>query len=176
MKKKNPIITAFKAFFGSLGEDLKDLFKKHYLKLIGYIITYIVPLAYIIVMYLSKKPEKWTLPVFCWIPLIVLVIVYWSKIKSYLAIKVSKMETENSLQKGKHAGAIIICKTIQVIFTVVPFVICYFVFKAIRESIGNTEELFLFIAITMAIGGLFIILDTIKNVVDYDLVEDESDE
>lgn len=167
---------AFKQFFESLKEDIKDLFKKHWLKLIGYIISILVPSITLIVVYCMAKPTSWAVPVFVWLPVIVFVWLYWSKIRTYLAIKVERMTCENSMEKGKHAGAIITIKTLQVIMTIIPFLVLYYVFKSLAEANLKVENLFLLLTICEAVGGLFIIFDTVKNVVDYTELENPPEE
>lgn len=168
MKQTKRKSNVFIAFFKSIWQDIKDLFKNHIFKVIGFVISYIAPVVYIVVAYMEKKPENWSIPIFVWIPAFVLLFVYWSKLRGFLAIRVAKMETENALEKGKHAGAIIICKFIEVCCTVLPFFLGYYIFKTLREMIGKTENLFLYLGITIAVGGLFMLFDTIKNVIAFD--------
>lgn len=158
---------AFSAFFSSLWEDIISGFKKHWLGMIGRIVMFIVPLVYVLASYLTKVPDKWTLPTFAWIPLFIFLLTYWGKLRSYLAIKVSQMEVENNIQKGKHAGAIIIIKTIQILATILPFFLGYRIFAAIEAEAMSTKNIFLFITICEAAGGFLVICDTIANVIDY---------
>lgn len=165
---------AVSGFFSSLGEDIKNSFKKHAVGLIGKAIMFIVPLVYIISMYIARTPSRWALPAFAWIPLVVFIIVYWGKLRNYLAIKVSAMQVENNIEKGKHAGAIILIKTIQVIFTVLPFLLCYFVFNELEAQSVSVKSVFLFITVCETLGGLMLIFDAIANCIDYG--EDKEDE
>lgn len=158
---------AIKGFFVSLKDDFVESLKKHWLKLLGYCVSLIFPAIYLIVTYAEKKPESWALPVFVWLPVIIFVIVYWFKLRTYLAIKCETMQVENNIQKGKHAGALIICKTIQMAMTVIPFLICYYIFKSLAEVDVKIENIFLLLVITESVGGVLIVIDTIKNVVDY---------
>lgn len=158
---------AFRSFFASLWEDLKGSFKKHWLGLIGKTIMFAVPLAYIVFTYIQRTPSKWALPAFAWIPLFVFLIVYWGKLRNYLAIKVSAMRVENNIDKGKRAGAIIIIKTLQVVSTILPFFLCYRIFAAIEAEAMSAKNIFLFITICEAAGGLMVLIDTVANVIDY---------
>lgn len=166
---------AFKSFFVSLKDDIVEMFKKHWLKIIGYIISVLFPAIYLIVTYIERKPESWALPTFVWLPVIVFVCVYWFKLRTYLAIKCETMTVENNIQKGKHAGAIIILKTLQCAMVVVPFLLCYYIFKSLADLSIKIENIFLLLTICEAVGGLFIILDTIKNVVDYSEKDKDKD-
>lgn len=152
-----------KRFFKSLGKDIGDSFKKHWLALIGYIISIILPLIIIISQYLTKEPNKWSLPCFVWIPLAVLLIVYWFKLRTFLAVKVNDMKRENRLEKGKYAGFIILCKVLQLLMTIAPFVLCYFIFKELTSISVKIENIFLLLTICESAGGLFILVDTIRN-------------
>lgn len=169
--KKGKIKKAFKGIFKSIGDDFVNLFKKHYLKLIGYIIMLIIPLVFIVSTYIYKRSTLWALPVFVWIPIAIFIIVYWFKLRTYLAIKVNGMEIENHAEAGKHAGLIIIIKVLQCLMTIAPFLLCYFVFKRIEEASIKVENIFLFLTLCESLGSVFIILDTIKNVVNYNETE-----
>ena len=158
---------AFKGFFVSLVEDIKNNLQKHWLKFVGYAISFLLPVVFLTTTYLEKKPESWALPTFVWIPVIVFIFVYWFKLRGYLAIKVSAMQVQNDLEKGKHAGAIIICKTIQVAMTVAPFLLFYYIFGELSRIAIEIQHIFLLLTICEAVGGLFIIIDTIANVIDY---------
>ena len=168
MKKVlNKIGKAIRAFFSSLWADFKDAFKKHWLGMLGRLIMFVVPLVYIVATYIERTPSKWALPTFAWIPLFVFLIVYWGKLRNYLAIKVSAMQVENSVDKGKHAGAIIVIKTLQIVSTILPFFLCYRIFAAIEAEAMSAKNIFLFITICEAAGGLLVIIDTVANVIDY---------
>lgn len=167
---------AFSAFFASLWDDLATAFKKHWLKLLGYVAMFVVPVVYLFTEYLYKAPERWTLPTFAWLPYIVFALVYWFKLRSYLAVKVSAMQTENNIQKGKHAGAIIILRTLQMAMTVTPFLLCYFVFDELSRVAIQVRDVFFFLTICESVGALLIILDTIANVIDYSETEVNKDE
>lgn len=158
---------AFKAFFVSLWDDLKESFKKHWVGLLGRIQMFVVPLVYIVVIYLHRTPSKWALPTFAWIPLFVFLLVYWGKLRTYLAIKVSAMQVENNIQKGKHAGAIIIVRALQVVSTILPFFLCYRIFAAIEAEAMSVKNVFFFIMICEAVGGFLLLIDTVANVIDY---------
>lgn len=172
-RKKGKAAIAFSAFFKSLGEDIANSFKRHWLGLIGKFSMFVVPLIYILAEYLTRAPSKWALPIFAWIPLIVLLLVYWGKMKSWLAIKVNAMETQNSIQRGKHAGAIILCKILQVACTALPFFLGYVAFAELEAHAVSVKSIFLFVFACEAVGGVFVVLDAIANVVDYSEGEEE---
>lgn len=161
MKKINQ---AFKNFFKSLGQDFKNLFLKHILKLFGYIFMFLAPLIYLITTYIYYKPETWALPIFVWIPIIIFIIVYWFKIRTYLAVKANSFKIENNLQKGKHAGIIILITILQMAMTIAPFVLFYYVFENLEQAMVSIKDIFFILTIFESIGSLFIIFDTIINV------------
>lgn len=156
---------ALKEFFISLKNDIIESFKKHWLKVIGLIISIVFPAVYLMVTYIEKKPESWAIPAFVWLPVLVFIFVYWFKLRTYLAIKCESMTRENIAEKGKHAGAIIVLKTLQVAMVITPFVICYFIFKSFADLSIKIENIFLLLTICEAVGGVFIIVDTVVNVV-----------
>lgn len=158
---------AFKGFFVSLWDDFVFALKHHWCGLLGRVIMILVPLVFTVSMYIQRVPSKWALPTFAWIPLFVFAVVYWSKLRTYLAIKVSAMQVENSIQKGKHAGAIIVCKALQVVMTVFPFFMCYRIFAAIEAEAMSVKDVFLFITVCEAVGGFLVLIDSVMNVIDY---------
>lgn len=158
---------AFKGFFVSLWEDFVDALKHHWIGLLGRVVMILVPLVFTVSMYIHRVPSKWALPTFAWIPLFVFTVVYWSKLRTYLAIKISAMQVENNIQKGKHAGAIIVAKTLQIGMTVFPFFMCYRIFAAIEAEAMSVKNVFFFITMCEAIGGLLVLIDTVANVIDY---------
>lgn len=154
----------FANFFKSIWEDFVNLILKHWLKLFGYVFMFVVPIIYLITTYIYHKPESWALPVFVWLPLIVFGIVYWFKIRTYLAVKVNSMKLENSLQKGKHAGFIILITVLQMAMTVAPFLLFYYVFDNLEKLMISIKDIFFILTIFEAIGSIFVIFDTIINV------------
>lgn len=78
------------------------------------------------------------------------------------------MKTENSIEKGKHAGAIILCDMIKALFTVLPFVLFYILIIGLEKYVDRLSDIFLFMIVCESVGGLFTIFDTIHNVVDFE--------
>ena len=151
-------------FFSSLWNDFTNNLKHHWMKLLGYVVMVVTPIVYVIATYLYKKPEAWALPVFVWLPIIVLVLVYWCKARTYLAVKVHSMKVENNLEAGKHAGAIIIITTLQMIMTVAPFVIGYFALQGLEKAMISIKDVFFTLAMIEGSGSIFVVFDTIINV------------
>lgn len=166
MAKQSKFKNGAKSFFGSIWDDFKSLFTKHWLRLIGYTISFVIPLVFLIATYIKQKPQSWTLPIFAWLPIILLLIVYWAKLRGFLLKRIGQMEIENSLQKGKHSGALILASIMQVVMTTAPFILCYYVFDALEKAMMSVKDLFMMLAILEAVGGIFIILDVAINSLD----------
>lgn len=167
---------AFKQFFSSLWEDFVGLLKKHYLKFIGLIICFIVPVAMLLGFYVKKvdNATKYTIPFAVVIPLVLLLFIYWGKARSFMKTKINAMRVQNSIEAGKHAGAIILYDTFKALMTVLPFALGYLIVNEIQKYYAQVSDIFLFITICEAVGGFFCILDTIHNTIDYN--EEESNE
>lgn len=165
----NKLKLALKSFFQSLGEDIKNLFKHHLWRVFGFLIMFIVPIATLLTTYVSKTDgvTKWSIPLFVIVPLVLLILIYWGKLRRYFAIKVSTMKAENNIEKGKHAGAIIVCEFLQVVMTVLPFLVCYLLIAALEKEIERVSDIILFMIVCESVGGLFLVFDTIRNVIDY---------
>jgi len=156
-------MNALKEFFKSLWVDFKNLFVKNYLKLIGFVIMLIVPIVFIVIEYVKVNNTQWTLPAFVWLPLIVFILVWWSKVHGWIGKKIDKMEIENIVEKGKHYAAIIVLSFFDAIMLVAPFLLGYFMCKSLEELVVKMSDLFLFLAICEAVGSFFLILNRIKN-------------
>lgn len=158
---------AIKQFFSSLWEDFVALIKNHFLRLIGFAISFIVPIAVLLGEYVEKVEgkTKWVIPFAVILPLVILLIIYWCKIRRYLAIKVQALKTENNLEKGKHAGLIIICDFIGECMKILPFVLLYILISELQKYTVQFSDILLFMIICESVGAIFILLDTCKNVV-----------
>lgn len=154
----------FKAFFISLGEDIKNLFVKRWLKLIGLIIMYIVPVVFLLIAYTEKKPSHWGVSLVAIPIIVVIILVYWGSFRSWLASKITKIEIENTMVAGKHIAFILLAKTLQIIMVILPFIIGYVVFKALEDFSVQVSNIFLFVALCEGLGGVFTLGDTILNV------------
>lgn len=167
----------FKQLFASIGEDIKELFKKHWLKLVGLIICFFVPVGVLLTFYVQKVDNgtKYTIPFAVMIPLIVLLLVYWFKAKVFFAQKLQAMKVQNSLQAGKHAGLIVLFELIRSLMTILPFALCYLLINELQKFYANVSSIFLFIMICETIGLFFCLLDTIKNVTGVEQKEESNE-
>lgn len=167
-----------KKFFSSIWEDFVALLKKHWLRLIGYIICFPVPIIVLLTLYVSKveNATKFVVPFVIIIPLTILVFIYWGKAKSYFKAKFIEMKVQNSIEAGKHAGIIIVFEIVNVFMTVLPFLLCYWFISELQKYYAEVSNIFLFIVICESIGGLFIVLDTIKNVLTFEEIKEQEKE
>ena len=161
---------AFGAFFSSLWGDIKEAVKKHWMAILGRIVMVLVPIGFIIYAYLKKAPSRWGLPIFVWIPIIVFALVYWTKLRTYLAIKVSAMKVENSINRGKHGAAIALCDLLMGIMAVVPFWLGWRVCKALESVSISMASVFQFMMICAIVGVSLIVMDDLKTRL---VIEDE---
>lgn len=170
--------TAFKQFFSSIWEDFVNLIKKHWLRFIGFICCFVVPIITLLAFYVRKveNATKYSIPFAVILPLVILIIIWWGKAKTYFKVKIEAMRVQNSIEAGKHAGILIIYDTIKALMTVLPFALCYVMVNEIQKYFAEVSKIFLFITICEAVGGLFFILDTINNVVDYPAEENKESE
>ena len=123
------------------------------------------------VVTVGEIKEKFVVPFAVILPIAILVLIYWTKLKSYLSAKVIMMKTENNIEKGKHAGAIIICDTIKVLFTIIPFALFYVLIVGLEKYVDRLSDIFLFMILCEALGGILAIFDTINNVIDFNDAE-----
>ena len=163
IKKVNKWNEFWKSFFLSVGKDIKHLFTKRIFKVIGFIIMYLVPIAFILINYLVRKPNSWGISLVAIPVVIIIIMVYWGSFRSWLNGKLVKMELENTLEKGKHLAFIVFAKLLQITMVILPFLVCYFLFIELEKLSFQVSQLFLFIIICQIIGGMFILGDTILN-------------
>lgn len=168
---------AFKGFFSSLWEDFVALIKHHWLRFVGFLCCFVVPIIVLLAFYCTKveNATKYSIPFAVIIPLVILIAIWWGKAKTYFKVKIEAMRVQNSMEAGKHAGLIIIYDIIKAIMTVLPFLLCYIMVNEIQKYFAEVSKIFLFITICEAVGGLFMILDTISNVVDYSDKEESNE-
>lgn len=160
----------FSQFFSSLWEDFVGLLKKHLLRLIGLVIGFIVPVATLLAFYVKKvdNATKYSIPFAVVIPLVILILLYWGKGKTFFNNKIHEMKIQNSIDKGKHAGAIIIFDTLKALMTVMPFALGYLLIEQLQKYYAQVSDIFLFITICEAVCGVFCVFDTIKNSIDFE--------
>lgn len=160
---------ALRQFFSSLWEDFANLVKKHFFRLLGFISMFVVPVIVLLTTYVEKVEgkTKWVIPFAVIIPLAILLLIYWGKLRRYLSTKINAMKIENHIEKGKHAGAIIVCDTIQCLMTILPFALVYILIKELEKYTAQLSNIFLFMIVCESVGSLFVIIDTIRNVIDY---------
>lgn len=152
-------------FFNSLKEDFINFIKQHWLRFIGYLCMFVVPLVVLLSVYVQKveNATKYTVPFAIILPIAMLLFAFFGKIKSAFNEKLGSMKTQNAIEEGKHAALIIIFETVKVLMTILPFALCYIFVNELQKYFAQVSKIFLFVTICEAVGGLFIILDTIKN-------------
>lgn len=160
----------FKQFLSSLWEDFVALLKTRFFRLLGFIVMYILPIVVLLTTYVKKvdNSTKYTVPFAIVLPIVILLLMYWGKLRRFISYKVGQMKTENNIQKGKHAAAIIICDIFQVLMTILPFVLCYIVIGELQKFGTQSKEIFLFLIVCESVGGFLVIVDTIKNVTNWE--------
>lgn len=169
--------TAFKQFFSSLWDDFKNLIKKHWLRFLGFICCFVVPVVTLLAFYVRKveNSTRYSIPFAVIIPLVILIVIWWGKAKTYFKVKIEAMRVQNSLEAGKHAGIIIIYDTIKALMTVLPFALLYVIVNEIQKYFAEVSKIFLFITICEAVGGFLFILDTIHTVTDFSQIDSKEE-
>lgn len=159
----------FKNFFKSLWDDFVNFVKHHWLRFIGFLCCFIIPFVTLLAVYVRKveNATKYTIPFAVILPLFILIVLWYSKAKSYFKEKLSAMKIQNSIEAGKHAGLIIVFETIKALMTILPFALCYIIVNELQKYYMEVSKIFLFLTICEAVGGFFCILDTIINVSDF---------
>ncbi len=158
-------------FLKSLGDDFKEAFFKHWLRLVGFLVCYLGPLVMIMAFYVTRivveKPATsayegftYSVPLFVWPALAFLFVFYWKSLRKKTIAKVASLRSENSIN-GKHYALIIIFDFLDKGAVVCFLAFMAWLFQKIAEMSIGAVEVFEWLAVIEAVGGLFYVLDDI---------------
>ena len=159
------------SFFKSLKEDFKKDFLGHWRRSIGFLVAYVGPLLFIGACYVSVSHSQnpandswaWSVPLFVWPILIALALFYWGKIRKSMAGKLTKMETQNEVEEGKHYAAIVIFTSVKWLLTALSFLLVWWILTALESLFVSVAFTFLIVAFIECFAGLFYVWDALAT-------------
>lgn len=156
----------FKAFFVSLGQDIKHLITKRWMKAIGLFVMYVLPLIVLLVGYGVEgfgDTKTKTFTIIGWVIIVIFILIYWSAFRRYLTSKLAVMKERNLNHAGKHIATILIAQVLQILMSILPFILVVWVGGEIIKMLEAVKQMVLFVGVCMGLGGMFLIGDTILN-------------
>jgi hypothetical protein len=159
----NGFKSAFKGFWRSVGQDLKSFFLKHWLRLLGGLVAYILPLAFFLSAYLTRKPNSpsFTLPLAVWLVLIPLALLYWVRIRKSIDQKLGLMKAVNEIDASKHYASIIGAQALKGLMGFVTWFIVYEIVKMSEEILNTASQGVLILGVCYGVGAFLFVLDAV---------------
>jgi len=155
-----------KAFFKSLAEDLKKEFFGHWLRVIGFLVCYVGPLAFIGACYVTRKPSagaEFSIPFLAWPALVALILFYWASFRKWSYARLAVMESQNDMSPGKHYASIVLLRIVSCVFSAAPFFLVWWLLLKLEELAVSASFCFLVIGLIESFGGFFMVLDAVYS-------------
>ena len=122
--------------------------------MVGYFFIWIAPLILLVIMGITKKEvDKWTFALWGGIVGIIIIVVYFVKLRAFIRKKCERELTEQNRIP-------VYLRIIQMFVSLIGFVSALFIITVIGDSL---DQLFIFLGITIAfivIGYIFLIIDS----------------
>jgi hypothetical protein len=150
------------SFWGSLKADFKA-FWGHWLRLIGFIVSYFAPMVIFAIAYgVDKKDGIGSLmPLGFWLVAVPLLTVYWFKAKKALGLKIAMMKTANEIDVGRHYAMIVLAEILKLIMSLLTLLALWAFLKMSEDLFGKASEAVMTIGICEAVGGVLVVLDAV---------------
>lgn len=155
---------SIKGFWKDFLKDLCAIFTRHWLKVLGYIIQFVLPIALVAIAYCSKFKEGMKIPLIVWLVAIPLLLIWWGKMRKAVADYMIRASAVNEIIRGRHVGMIGMMSFFHDL--VMPFAtgvaIWYFIHLcgAILSKAENGAMVF---ALCIGAGGMLIFIDRSIN-------------
>lgn len=161
MKKLGRIISGF---FRALWEDFVNGLKRHWLRYLGLLVIYIVPLIVLIVQNIQHQTDRAYLPVWLYPVLAIMIIMYFTRIRKKINVGLTTEIIADRLGVARNAGKRIGYEILDKGMLVASIALFYAFVRVINEMGTKIEHAFLFLLITTSVGSLLCLFDTIKNI------------
>jgi len=151
-----------KAFLSSLSADFKA-FWGHWLRLVGFFVSYFAPMIIFAVAYgVDKKNGVGSLmPLGFWLVAVPLLLVYWLKARKSLDLKIAMMKTANEIEAGKHYAAIVLAEALKLTMALLTLLALWAFLKMSEDLFGKASEAVMTLGICEGVGGIFFVLDAV---------------
>lgn len=155
-------MTVWKAFWSSLGRDLKDAFIGHWLRVVGWAVSYLGPLAFFVAAYLTKEPDDpkgLSVPLSIGIVVVPLLLVYWLKLRRWVSERLQSDKAVNEIDSTRHYAAIVLFELLKGVMEVATILVAYYAVKWVEGVLPSVSMGILIVAILYALGSMLTVLD-----------------
>ena len=124
--------------------------------MVGYLFIWLAPLILLVIMGITKENDKWTFALWGGIVGIIIVVVYFVKLRAFIRKKCERELTEQNRIP-------IYLRIIQMFVSLIGFVSALLVIKVVSDSL---DQLYIFLGTTIAfivIGYIFLIIDSYRR-------------
>ena len=155
---------SIKGFWKDFLKDLGSIFTRHWLKVIGWLVQFVLPIALLASAYCIRYEKSIKIPLIIWLVAIPLLLIWWGKMRKSVSDYMIRISAVNEIIKGRHGGMIGVMSFLHDV--VMPFAtavaIWYFVHIA-GSVLDKAENGVMVFALCIGVGGMLIFLDKSIN-------------
>lgn len=154
-----------KGFWKDFLKDLASIFTRHWLKVLGYAIQFVLPIALVAVAYCTKySKEGVKIPLIVWLVAIPLLLIWWGKMRKAVSDYLVRIKAVNEVVSGKHVGMIGLMSFFRDLLMPFATAVCLWFFVKLAGSVlGKAENALMVFALCIGVGGMLIFIDTSIN-------------
>lgn len=154
-----------KGFWGDFLQDLCSIFTRHWLKVIGRVIQFAVPIALVSIAYCTKYSKSGVkIPLIVWLVSIPLLLIWWGKMRKAVSDYLVSIKAVNEVIRGRHMAMIAIASFIKDL--VMPFataVALWFFVRLAGMVLDKAENALMVFALCIGVGGMLVFMDASMN-------------
>lgn len=154
-----------KGFWGDFLKDLSSIFTRHWLKVIGRVIQFAVPIALVSIAYCTKYSKSGVkIPLIVWLVSIPLLLIWWGKMRKAVSDYLVRIKSVNEVIRGRHMAMIAIASFIKDL--VMPFataVALWFFVRLAGMVLDKAENALMVFALCIGVGGMLVFMDASMN-------------
>ena len=159
---------SIKGFWGDFLKDVAAIFTRHWLKVIGRIVQFAVPIALVSIAYCTKYSKSGVkIPLIVWLVSIPLLLIWWAKMRKAVSDYLVSIKAVNEVIKGRHMAMIAIASFIRDL--VMPFataVALWFFVRLAGMVLDKAENALMVFALCIGVGGMLVFMDASINAAD----------
>ena len=156
---------SIKGFWGDFLQDVVSIFTRHWLKVIGRVIQFAVPIALVSIAYCTKYSKSGVkIPLIVWLVSIPLLLIWWGKMRKAVSDYLVSIKAVNEVIKGRHMAMIAMASFIRDL--VMPFataVALWFFVRLAGMVLDKAENALMVFALCIGVGGVLVFMDASIN-------------
>ena len=156
---------SIKGFWGDFLQDVVSIFTRHWLKVIGRVIQFAVPIALVSIAYCTKYSKSGVkIPLIVWLVSIPLLLIWWGKMRKAVSDYLVSIKAVNEVIKGRHMAMIAMASFIRDL--VMPFataVALWFFVRLAGMVLDKAENALMVFALCIGFGGMLVFMDASIN-------------